>query len=119
LYDVLAGVSPDYAIVAQPNSDTQQPDPLAQAFSVKHGVSLYDLASRYDQELKAVFNTQLQALLAAHGRADEPQAVARQSAQRSEQLAAELGAVYASQSWRITRPLRWLARRIRSLRKDA
>ena len=118
LYDVLAGVSPDYAIVAQPNPDTQQPDALAQAFSVEHGVSLYELASRYDQELKVVFNTQLQAIHAAHGRAAEAQAVAQQSAQRSEQLATELGAVYASQSWRITRPLRWLARQIRSLRKD-
>ena len=112
LYDVLAGVSPDYAIVAQPIPDTLQPDALAQAFSVEHGVSLYELASRYDHELKVVFNAQLQAIHAA-------QAVAQQSAQRSEQLATELGAVYASQSWRITRPLRWLAQRIRTLRKNA
>ena len=119
LYDVLAGVSPDYAIVAEPKPDTRQPDALAQAFSVEYGVSLYDLASRYDQELKVVFNTQLQAIHAALGRAEEAQSVARQAAQRSEQFAAELGAVYASQSWRITRPLRWLARRIRSLRNDS
>lgn len=119
LYDVLAGVSPDYAIVAQPNFDIRQPDQLANVFSVEHGVSLYDLASRYDQELKAVFNSQLQAIHAARGRAEEAQDVALHAAQRSEQLAAELGAVYASHSWRLTRPLRWLARRIRSLRKDA
>ncbi len=55
----------------------------------------------------------------AENKAQQAQAQAQQAAQRSEQLAAELGAVYASQSWRITRPLRWLARRIRTLRKNA
>jgi FkbM family methyltransferase len=55
----------------------------------------------------------------AENKAQQAQAQAQQAAQRSEQLAAELGAVYASQSWRITRPLRWLARRIRTLRNDA
>lgn len=57
LYDVLANVSPDYAVVAQKPAHA---GPLSQACMADTGVSLVALASRYDQRLQA----QLQSLQA-------------------------------------------------------
>jgi SAM-dependent methyltransferase len=110
LYDVLAGVSPDYALVARIQPDPALPEPAP-------GASLYALALRYDQQLQVQLATQQQALQVAQARADEALAMAHQAGQQvqhqSQQQAAQLAALYASQSWRLTRPLRWLSRLLR------
>lgn len=71
LYDVLGNVSPDYAIVARVPllakaqlDESQQflEQQLAQAFEAAHGVSLLDLASRYDDQLQVQANSLLQTL---------------------------------------------------------
>ncbi len=127
LYDVLAGVSPDYAIVAQVSA-AALPASLEEAFAAESGVSLFGLATRYDEQLQQRFLAQAQAAHAAHARAEESFSLAANAQARVEQLAlrlaelddraarqaAELAAVYNSQSWRITRPLRWLVRQFRS-----
>jgi len=100
LYDVLAKVSPDYAIIAQMPAAAPPPAALALALARDHGLSLHTLAARYDQQRQLAAVAQLQAIEAAHHTAQQA-------------LAAEIKAVYASQSWRITRPLRWLMRRLR------
>ena len=120
LYDVLANVSPDYAIVAQVSSAADPAQALAPAFATECGVSLNALASRYDahlqlriEQLRVQLGTQEQATQAAHGKAEEALALAHQTGTRADQLASQLSAVYASHSWRISRPLRWLVRLFR------
>lgn len=52
LMDVLGGVSPDYAVVAQKGAD---PDILARfesAFTVRYGITLEELASRFDEAVQ-------------------------------------------------------------------
>lgn len=55
LTQVLAGVSPDYGIVAQKNGDTSQTSLFDQAFSKEYGVALGALAERYEHGLKCRF----------------------------------------------------------------
>lgn len=47
LFDVLAGVSPDYGIVAQKADTTDALAPLDVLFAAEHGVDLHTLAQRY------------------------------------------------------------------------
>ena len=179
LYDVLGNASPDYAILAQsapaPEVVAQQ---LAQAFTTNHGIALYALANRYDEQRLVQFNLQAAEAQSARRLAEQASARAEQASTRAEQastqaqqasaqaqqastqaeqastqaqhastqaqqastraeqasaqakkasaqvaqaialaqqqralaedLAAQLAAVHASASWRITRPLRWL-----------
>jgi O-antigen chain-terminating methyltransferase len=70
LYDVLANVSPDYAIVAQvpfasaPTSGERQlfVHQLTQAFDIECGVSLPALTNRYDHQLQLQADSLLQTL---------------------------------------------------------
>jgi SAM-dependent methyltransferase len=100
LYDVLAGVSPDYAIVARIRPDLAQSEPAP-------GASLDVLAARYDRHLHARFS----ALIAAHRESQEATARAMQHIQN---YTNELRAIHDSTSWRFTRPLRWLSGLLRS-----
>ena len=113
LYDVLAGVSPDYAIVAQKSTSFNHPQALDQAFAAQIGLSLTTLANRYDLHLKQAWQETTQPLLlaieAAQRTANDALTQAQHNAERAEQLANTLNIVYSSKSWRLTRPLRWLA----------
>lgn len=51
LYDVLAGVSPDYAVIAQKNAAPDHLKLFDEAFSKEHGLSLRTLSQLYDQRL--------------------------------------------------------------------
>ena len=131
LHDVLAHASPDYAIVAQLNpcaattntSPADIPDPLATAFAPEHGLSLHSLANRYDAQHQST----LQACQAATHHARQTldqlsqqveQTLARltqnaeQAQARADQLAQELATLHASPSWHLTRPLRWLIKKV-------
>jgi O-antigen chain-terminating methyltransferase len=85
LLQVLAGVSPDYAVVAQKEGPVDLFSGLNVAFSVDYGVELDVLASIYQKQLDAKFR-HLECVLQ----------------QSQEQVVALLG----STSWRITVPLR-------------
>lgn len=124
LYDVLANVSPDYAIVAQtPSPPPHAPPPtanttaaatptaplrqqLANAFAQEQGLSLPALASRYDQQQQHT-----------HQQMADMLAIAQQLRQQITQQAQQLNATHASLSWRITRPLRWAAKQLRGKTK--
>lgn len=142
LHDVLASVSPDYAIVAQlspsaATSDTSlaaSQDPLAAAFATEYGLSLHSLADRFDAQQQAT----LQACQTATQRAEQTLAQfeqltrqtrtqfeqltqhalaslaqdAERAQARADQLAQELATLQASISWQLTRPLRWLIKRL-------
>ena len=121
LYDVLANVSPDYAIVAQAPSAlatnsagaafTQQ---LADAFAQDQGISLPALASRYDQQLQATQQQITIALATAQDQTTQALALAQQANHQAQQL----NAIHASLSWRITSPLRWVAKQLRGKPKQ-
>lgn len=88
LLDVLAGVSPDYVVVAQKAGPTEIIAATDSAFEAEYGLALEYLASKYDQQVKA----------------------------KAEQAEAALIAIYNSSSWRLTAPLRWLAEKLRAIR---
>jgi SAM-dependent methyltransferase len=52
LWEVLAGTSPDYAIVGQKQASPEQLEGFAAVFDAAYGVSLDQLAVRYDQALE-------------------------------------------------------------------
>jgi SAM-dependent methyltransferase len=89
LFDVLAGVSPDYAILAQKDADPDIISRLDGAFDCKIGANLYSLASRFDHQ-----NLQL--------------------LERMQEMDVKLNNPF----WRITRPLCGLARVQRQLLCD-
>ena len=88
LYDVLAGASPDYAIIAQKSGGVQSL-PLDVAFAKEAGLSLDGLAYRYDQQV-------------ARQVKDVQSVIASQAAQQSSELQSAL----ASQAARQTSELR-------------
>jgi 2-polyprenyl-3-methyl-5-hydroxy-6-metoxy-1,4-benzoquinol methylase len=56
VWDVLAGTSPDYSIVAQKEAAPEQLAAFETAFETSYGVSLDQLAVRYDQALERRFS---------------------------------------------------------------
>jgi O-antigen chain-terminating methyltransferase len=111
LWSVLAGVSPDYAVVAQKNAPSLASTEAA--FSTEYGVSIQTVVSNYDITLKELLNAQ-QALLQRTSEAQHNAAQAEAKA-RNYQQALEL--VYNSSSWRATSPLRWGKEQLCQLRK--
>lgn len=89
LLSVLNGVSPDYAVVAQKAGPSEIIAAVAPAFEADYGLSLENLASRYDRQI---------------------QATAQQAQATAQQLERVLNAIYSSILWRITKPLRKIIR---------
>lgn len=135
LQQVLDGVSPDYAVVAQKAGPQDVTAPLDEAFGRRYGLSLEVLAQRYDQaQVDRRLNLQgtLEHLqgLAAQGRAQDDalraslsdlgrhmeSAISRINAMEGRLAAAEAHAdamsrkvvdLLESTSWRVTAPLRY------------
>lgn len=145
LADVLAGASPDYAVIALKQIAPQAPDHPAvaemdRAFAQDHGVTTLELAQRYEQQWNGrLHHSQLvaeasrSAALAAQASATEALgrvtavhqqiltemgALTRQLAQQLAQSREEVRVIRQSRSWRITRPLRWAAEQRRALREQ-
>lgn len=108
LMEVLGGASPDYAVVAQKAADPHLLAAATAAFAQDYGLTLWHLASQYDQQMQAQV-TDVKAHLARYQA--EQQGLAQQTAQalaHAAQAQAALNAVLQSRSWRITAPLRSL-----------
>lgn len=142
LINVLEGVSPDYAVVAQKAADPDTLAPFDDAFSARFGITLGQLALRYEDQL-AGRDAEIHHILARverHG-TDLAQQLASAQAQaqelhhalarlderigRAEAHAAEMSQrvvdLLSSTSWRITEPLRramTLALRLRSAQRE-
>lgn len=117
LVDVLNGASPDYAIIAQ---KTAAPEILATtsgSFEKEFGITLGSLANRYDQGIAASVHSVEAVARSAESHAQQTEAIALSMEQRAGQIAAELQSVYASRSWRLTKPLRWLNFQVQLLRQ--
>ena len=94
LQDVFSGASPDYAVVAQKHAPEDVLALTSGPFSADYGLSLENLLSRWD------------------GRFDRLETKAQQAETASNERLAQLQAVYASTSWKITKPLRAIKRHL-------
>jgi O-antigen chain-terminating methyltransferase len=101
LIDVLAGVSPDYSIVARKPGGAESGE-LDELFARRVGFNLNDMAERYDARARELERR----TLVAEGVREHAVAQlfhARQARRQAEDLVA---AMHASTSWRVTAPLR-------------
>lgn len=103
VHDVLGGVSPDYAIVAQKAAPEELIRQISWAFKPEYGVTLGQLAGKYDQQIDTKLNQVTE--------------LAEQAMAKAIYAENALNAIYASSSWRITRPVRWLGDQRRLLRE--
>jgi len=104
--NVLNGVSPDYSVVAQKDGPANILDRLITSFSAEYGVSLEELATRYQQQA----NSRIQQI---EGMASQAMMKAERAEAASLESVKALNAIYASTSWRITAPLRAIAVKFR------
>lgn len=111
LLDVLGGVSPDYAIIAQKSCSEDQMAITGQPFTLEKGLTLDALAAQYDRQIDA-------RIAQSEARITESEARIAQSEARATQAEMEQQALFASRSWRITKPLRYFAEGIRRMRGD-
>jgi O-antigen chain-terminating methyltransferase len=102
LIDVLAGVSPDQAIVAQTPTLLPMPPEFEAAWQQHHGVSLHELAERYEALQKSKLPAEIQAQLADQQRSLDV-------------LHAQLEAMQQSKTWRLANLFRQIYRALRSL----
>lgn len=115
LMQVLQGVSPDYAVVAQKQADPQVMALADLFFDREYGVSFEAVVSMYDRQVRqrkeletALLHQAEQSAAHARARAETAEKLAARVQNEAAQASAQLAAVYNSLSWRITRPLRWL-----------
>jgi SAM-dependent methyltransferase len=127
LLDVLAGVSPDYAIVAQKFARSRILEKTDEVFGKGLGVSLHMLAKKFDEELRSTLERIENKVNASESRAQQAEDKAEQAlirAQRAEAWAEQIyhksqqlevksqqaeeaiNAMRVSTSWKVTKPLR-------------
>jgi len=115
LLDVLCGVSPDYAVVGQKGGATEIAAATKEAFANDYGISLENLASKYDQQIKAKANQAEAKANQAEAKANQAEAKANQAEAKANQAEANFVGLLNSKSWRLTAPLRWLGRMVRRI----
>lgn len=127
LVDLVYGVSPDYAVLAQKSNPNPEITSLFDAvFDQEYGVSLRTLWVRAEQrwmqleqqslQLSAQLQSQNDAIAQIHAEIAQVQ-------QTNVALHHELHALYQSRSWRLTRPLRevkhWLSPKLHWFKQGA
>lgn len=100
LWDVLGGVSADIAVVAQKAGNDALRSALHAPFAKQVGVSLMQLAARYQQQEEA-------RLVTMEARLADAVALATEARDQSHQHQQALMSLLHSKSWRVTAPLRW------------
>lgn len=113
LFDVLSETSPDYAVVAQKKAQQEICMHFDELFTKSYGISLEVLARRYEERIKHQekhTNLAFEQIINAQNRADEAYAQAKAAWQSYEMM-------LNSNSWKITQPLRYMGKQIRTLLK--
>ncbi|MFA5216696.1 class I SAM-dependent methyltransferase [Sulfuricurvum sp.] len=103
LLDVMFGVSPDYAIVAQKGASEEILSRFDAPFSEEYGLGLEELISRYDQRIAGALSHALEE--------------ARQARILSQDTQRGLESLLHSRSWRWTAPLRGFGSFARKVKK--
>ena len=111
LLNVLEGVSPDYAVLAQKKSTTDILKQFDNVFAQEFGLRLTTLSARFENRLHKIETKANQ----AEAKANQAEAKASQAEIKAIELHTELHSVYSSRSWLITKPLRWFVNQIRLL----
>ena len=131
ILSVLNGVSPDYAVIAQKQADSGLMEKFTEAFSKEYGHNLTDKATEYDtyiqtkiSETKSQVNQEISTqnnelikikdeikdqdieLSKIKNKINDQDSELLNLTQKKKVLEAELISVYASKSWRVTKPLR-------------
>jgi SAM-dependent methyltransferase len=148
LHDVLSGVSPDYAVIAQKSADMSLLSATNDSFAQEYGLTLDMLTAKFDQQASQANDHAVQAetyvaqandrvlqaeshakqandraaqaeshAKQANDRAAQAESHAKQASDRIVQAEMVLSAVYASRSWTVTAPARWMAMQMRLLQK--
>lgn len=117
LMDVLAGVSPDYSIVAQKPGRQSELDLFNSEFEIEFGLNLGNLANRFELSLSRRFSALESVSHSALAQANEALAQANVANERAHHAEAQANnmsqqyqAVIYSRSWRITKPLRLIGK---------
>ena len=103
LLDIIEGVSPDYAIIAQKKADTTITALFDQAFNIDYGITIEMLTQHYEQS--------------QHDQIQQINLRIENINTEISYLKAELQDIYLSRSWKITYPLRWIAHQVRILKE--
>lgn len=119
LPDVLGGVSPDYAIVAQKAGSEEQMAITAAPFALDTGVTLEMLAAQYERQTESRIEQAESRIAQTEFRIAQAESRIVQAESRATKAEMEQQALYASRSWRITKPLRSVASMVRHLRGAA
>lgn len=124
LQDVLAGASPDYAVIAQKTGAISGGEQLDAAFERDYGLSTADLAQTYaHQQVSTIrrlemeingLRVEVKELTQVHKQSSE-QILAAQN--RADQLAAQIHAIEKSALFRLGRPLQWMLDQYIKLRR--
>lgn len=132
LQDVLAGASPDYAVIAQSPGPMDVHEPLNAAFERDYGINTAELAQSYNNQqmrtikaLKAEIQDLRELVLheSHHLRQLQVQSAEQMKEQivlgqsRSDSLANEIRAIQRSVVWPLVRPLQWVADQYAKLRQ--
>jgi O-antigen chain-terminating methyltransferase len=128
MQDIFTDASPSYAVVAQKQTSDGVLNVLADVFERDDGLSHEQRLNRWNtrfEELEAqrgqlevrVDQVKNRADLAL-GRADLALGRADLDIFKAEQAMAQLQAVYASNSWRITAPLRWVLHQVKLIHNN-
>lgn len=119
LLDVLGGVSPDYAVIAQKGGSEAQMAMTGAPFAQEKGVTLEALSAKYDRQVESRLSQTESRIVQTESRLDLAEARIDQAESRALHAEMELQALFASRSWRLTKPLRYAADLLRRLRNRA
>lgn len=112
LHDVLQGVSPDYAVIAQKNAEQSILSSTNEPFECEYGLTIETLTARHDSTWRLEVHRVEAMVKALEIQAQELERVGQQTL-------GQLKAIYASKSWRITAPLRWAGSAMRGFTTSA
>ena len=112
LNNVLAGASQDYSVIAQ-KKITITSSSLDQAFDQEYGLTTYELADIYSDQITADADDLIEKTAEVEARFNQVEARFNQVEARFNQVRMEIENLYKSRSWRLTAPLRFLGRAVR------